>query len=198
MGGQGSSLLHRVPGFKPLHIVMLGLDSAGKTTVLYRLKLGEFVNALPTVSFNTEHIRFKGEVGNNMVFKVWDVGGQEKLRPLWRPYTRGTDGIVFVVDSVDKERLDEARTEIFRVARYTEHQGVPILIFANKQDLPGALSVQEVEETLSVSDIRTTNLCHVQPTCAIIGEGLTEGLEALYQMIKKRRKMLKQQKKRGR
>ena len=71
-------------------------------------------------------------------FLVWDVGGQEKLRPLWRSYTRSTDGIVFVIDSSDTERLEEARMELHRTIRTPEHHHVPVLILANKQDLPGA------------------------------------------------------------
>lgn len=68
---------------------------------------------------------------------VWDVGGQEKLRPLWKSYTRCTDGIIFVVDSCDVERLEEAKMELTRTARSPDNAGVPILILANKQDLPG-------------------------------------------------------------
>ena len=69
---------------------------------------------------------------------MWDVGGQDKLRPLWRSYTRGTDGIVFVVDATDGERLEEARIELIRTVRIPEHSGVPILVLANKQDMPEA------------------------------------------------------------
>lgn len=68
---------------------------------------------------------------------MWDVGGQEKLRPLWKSYTRCTDGIIFVVDSCDAERLEEAKMELTRTARSPDNAGVPILILANKQDLPG-------------------------------------------------------------
>lgn len=72
-------------------------------------------------------------------FLVWDVGGQEKLRPLWKSYTRCTDGIIFVVDSCDTERLEEAKMELTRTARSPDNAGVPILILANKQDLPGTI-----------------------------------------------------------
>lgn len=74
-------------------------------------------------------------------FLVWDVGGQEKLRPLWKSYTRCTDGIIFVVDSCDVERLEEAKMELTRTARSPDNAGVPILILANKQDLPGKLTL---------------------------------------------------------
>ena len=74
-------------------------------------------------------------------FLVWDVGGQEKLRPLWKSYTRCTDGIIFVVDSCDTERLEEAKMELTRTARSPDNAGVPILILANKQDLPGIINI---------------------------------------------------------
>uniref|UniRef100_A0A8C6TEW5 ADP-ribosylation factor-like protein 11 n=1 Tax=Neogobius melanostomus TaxID=47308 RepID=A0A8C6TEW5_9GOBI len=169
--------------FQSLHIVMLGLDSAGKTTVLYRLKFNEFVNTVPTIGFNTD-------------CHFWDVGGQEKLRPLWKPYSRCTDGIVYVVDSVDAERLEEARTELHKITRFSENQGTPLLVIANKQDLPRALDVGEIERQLALGELSPGTPYHVQPACAIIGEGLHEGMDKLYEMIVKRRKSLKQKKKR--
>lgn len=77
-------------------------------------------------------------------FLVWDVGGQEKLRPLWKSYTRCTDGIIFVVDSCDIERLEEAKMELTRTARSPDNAGVPILILANKQDLPGMTDIKVI------------------------------------------------------
>ncbi|KAI4831480.1 ADP-ribosylation factor-like protein 4C [Gymnodraco acuticeps] len=183
--------------FQSLHIVMLGLDSAGKTTVLYRLKFNEFVNTVPTIGFNTEKIRLGGAgASRGISCHFWDVGGQEKLRPLWKPYSRCTDGIVYVVDSVDAERLEEARTELHKITRSVENQGTPLLVIANKQDLPRALDVGEIEKQLALSELPPSTPFHVQPSCAIIGEGLEEGMDKLYEMIVKRRKSLKQKKKR--
>ncbi|KAK5875080.1 hypothetical protein CesoFtcFv8_027608 [Champsocephalus esox] len=140
--------------FQSLHIVMLGLDSAGKTTVLYRLKFNEFVNTVPTIGFNTEKIRLGGAgASRGISCHFWDVGGQEKLRPLWKPYSRCTDGIVYVVDSVDAERLEEARTELHKITRSVENQGTPLLVIANKQDLPRALDVGEIEKQLALSEL---------------------------------------------
>jgi ADP-ribosylation factor-like protein 4 len=174
---------------------MLGLDSAGKSTVLYRLKFDQYVNTVPTVGFNCEKV--KGQMGKakGVSFMIWDVGGQEKVRPLWRSYTRSTDGIVFVLDSVDKERMEEAKVELLRMMRCSECLGVPLVIVANKQDLPGAIEEGEVEKMLALSELTSRHLWHVQPSCAITGEGLDEGLEHLYQMILKRRKTIKQNKK---
>ncbi|CAL4060486.1 unnamed protein product, partial [Meganyctiphanes norvegica] len=124
-------------------------------------------------------------------FLVWDVGGQDKLRPLWRSYTRGTDGIVFVVDSADTERMDEARMELMRTIKSQENNGAPILVLANKQDLAGAKNAAYVEKHLGLDKLGPQQMYKVQPTCAIIGEGLEEGLEALYDMTIKRKKALK-------
>ncbi|XP_061911091.1 ADP-ribosylation factor-like protein 4C [Entelurus aequoreus] len=183
--------------FQSLHVVMLGLDSAGKTTVLYRLRFNEFVNTVPTIGFNTERIRLGG-AGNprGISCHLWDVGGQEKLRPLWKPYSRRTDGIVYVVDSVDAERLEEARAELHRIAGFSDNQSTPLLVVANKQDLPRALSVADIERRLALGDLGPATRYHVQPACAITGDGLREGMDTLHEMIVKRRKSLKQKKKR--
>lgn len=195
-GAMGSSL-SSLAAFQALHIVMLGLDSAGKTTVLYRLKFNEFVNTVPTIGFNTERIRLGGAgASRGISCHFWDVGGQEKLRPLWKPYSRCTDGIVYVVDSVDAERLEEARSELHKITRFSEHQGTPLLVIANKQDLPRALDVREIERQLRLSELGPCTPYHVQPACAIIGEGLHEGMDKLHEMIVKRRKCQRQRKRR--
>jgi len=229
MGKNGGNLLELASTQGTLHIVMLGLDSAGKTTVLYRLKFDQYLNTVPTIGFNCEKIRGMGKA-KGVSFLVWDVGGQEKLRPLWRSYTRCTDGIVFVVDSVDAERIEEAKMELMRTAKCPENIGVPILVLANKQDLPGALDPKEIEKLLGLHELtiatpvpsnctgasssascssnlnqvaqtaNTTNsnqvkLYYVQPSCAVTGEGLHEGLEVLYEMITKKKKLSKNTKK---
>ncbi|KAI5281460.1 Adp-Ribosylation Factor-Like Protein 4C [Manis pentadactyla] len=185
-----------ISAFQSLHIVMLGLDSAGKTTVLYRLKFNEFVNTVPTIGFNTEKIKLSNGTAKGISCHFWDVGGQEKLRPLWKSYSRCTDGIIYVVDSVDVDRLEEAKTELHKVTKFAENQGTPLLVIANKQDLPKSLPVAEIEKQLALHELIPATTYHVQPACAIIGEGLTEGMDKLYEMILKRRKSLKQKKKR--
>ncbi|XP_065136824.1 ADP-ribosylation factor-like 4aa [Paramisgurnus dabryanus] len=189
------NFLSNLPFGNAPHITILGLDSAGKTTVLYRLQFNEFVNTVPTRGFNAEKVKVPFGDSRTVTFHFWDVGGQEKLRPLWKSYTRCTDGIVFVVDSLDAERMEEAKTELYKIARSSENQGVPVLIIANKQDLRQALSLSQIETMLALNELGPGTPWHLQPTCAIIGDGLREGLERLYDMILKRRKMLKQQKK---
>jgi ADP-ribosylation factor protein 1 len=80
---------------------LLGLDAAGKTTILYKLKLNENVVTIPTIGFNVETIEFQ-----NLSITVWDVGGQGVIRPLWRHYFDNNDGIIFVVDSSDITRFN--------------------------------------------------------------------------------------------
>jgi len=235
--GKNSTLLDSLPSGQPLHVCLLGLDSAGKTTALYRMKFDQYLNTVPTIGFNCEKIR--GTVGKakGVSFLVWDVGGQEKLRPLWRSYTRCTDGIIFVIDSVDLERMEEAKMELMRTAKCPDNQGTPLLILANKQDLPMAKEPKELEKLLGLHELSPIALSvssgtlssiegsvlpdktiasssssslstsknsdqnqlksyHIQPTCAITGEGLHEGLDHLYDMIIRKRKMQKQKKKR--
>lgn len=200
--GLSDQIFPSLPSFQALHIVILGLDCAGKTTVLYRLRFNEFVNTVPTKGFNTEKIKVSlsasGKSWRKAAFHFWDVGGQEKLRPLWRSYTRCADGIVFVVDSVDTERLEEAKTELHKITRLAENQGVPVLVVANKQDLRNSLPLHEMERSLALGELGNGTPWHLQSACAIIGEGLQEGLEKLHTMIIKRRKTQKAQQKKKR
>merc|ERR1712170_301724 len=119
-------------------ILMVGLDAAGKTTILYNLKLGEVVTTIPTIGFNTELVEYK-----NISFTVWDIGGQDKIRKLWRYYYQGTDAAIFIIDSSDRDRIEDAREELFRMLDDEEMRDAALLIFANKQDLPGAMNTTE-------------------------------------------------------
>jgi len=191
LSGVSASLVEALPN-SALHVVMLGLDSAGKTTVLYRLKLDQYVNTVPTIGFNCEKVKGCSGGARGVSFLIWDVGGQDKLRPLWRSYTRCTDAIVFVVDSVDAERIEEARTELFKTLKVPENSGVPVLVLANKQDLPGALEVEELEEKLSLREMATIgHLWDVATCCAITGDGLEESLDKLHELVTERRRQIK-------
>lgn len=151
MGLTFSKLFDKLWGKKEMRILMVGLDAAGKTTILYKLKLGEIVTTIPTIGmhllsgqppsvfvltasssgFNVETVEYK-----NIQFTVWDVGGQDKIRPLWRHYFQNTQGIIFVVDSNDRDRVVEAREELQRMLNEDELRDAILLVFANKQDLP--------------------------------------------------------------
>lgn len=171
------ALLAKIFGNKEMRVLMLGLDSAGKTTILYKLKLGQNVSTIPTVGFNVETVTFK-----KVKFNVWDVGGQDKIRPLWRHYFAGTQALVFVVDSSDRERIEEARTELLRIITDREMKNAVLLVFANKTDLPKAMDVEEVTEKLGLHKLRDRNW-HVQTSCAITGDGLLDGLSWLNSQI---------------
>ena len=169
-------------GTKEMRILMVGLDAAGKTTILYKLKLGEVVNTIPTIGFNVETVEYK-----NLKFTVWDVGGQDKLRPLWRHYFQNTNGVIFVVDSNDKDRVAQARDELAKMLSEDELRDAVLLVYANKQDLPNAMSTAEVTDKLGLHSLRQRNW-FIQGCCATSGEGLYEGLDWLATNVKKAKK----------
>ena len=166
-------------GKKERRILMVGLDAAGKTTILYKLKLGEVVTTIPTIGFNVEQVDYK-----NISFTVWDVGGQDKIRPLWRHYYQNTEGLIFVVDSNDKDRIDAAREELQKMLQEDELKDSVVLVFANKQDLPNAMSAPEVTEKLGLHNLRMRKW-YIQAACATTGDGLYEGLEWLKDTLNK-------------
>eukprot|EP01115_Flamella_aegyptia_P003805 TRINITY_DN17118_c0_g1_i2.p1 TRINITY_DN17118_c0_g1~~TRINITY_DN17118_c0_g1_i2.p1 ORF type:complete len:196 (-),score=41.87 TRINITY_DN17118_c0_g1_i2:12-554(-) len=174
MGGGFSSLIKSLKGKGKEHrIVMLGLDSAGKTTILYKQKLGEVVQTTPTIGFNVETVQRK-----NITFSVWDVGGQDQIRGLWRHYFLNTRAIIFVVDSNDTTRLKEAKDELWKVLESPELANALLLVFANKQDLPNAMSVSEITDNLGLHSLGSRKW-YIQATCATTGDGLYEGLDWL-------------------
>lgn len=131
---------------------------------------------------------------------MWDVGGQDKIRPLWRHYFNNTQGIIldniltadvkflgliFVVDSNDRERIEKSKEELMKMLNEDELRDAVLLVFANKQDLPNAMSCAEIVEKLSLSSI-TNRKWHVEATCATTGEGLYEGLGWLADILQKR------------
>eukprot|EP01111_Echinosteliopsis_oligospora_P013886 TRINITY_DN50_c0_g3_i1.p1 TRINITY_DN50_c0_g3~~TRINITY_DN50_c0_g3_i1.p1 ORF type:complete len:182 (+),score=52.94 TRINITY_DN50_c0_g3_i1:52-597(+) len=173
MGASFGKLFGRLFGKKDMRILMVGLDAAGKTTILYKLKLGEIVTTIPTIGFNVETVEYK-----NINFTVWDVGGQDKIRPLWRHYFQNTQGLIFVVDSNDRERINEANEELQKMLNEDELRDAVLLVFCNKQDLPNAMSVAEVTDKLGLHSLRNRKW-YIQSTCATSGDGLYEGLDWL-------------------
>ncbi|KAG2470387.1 ARF4 factor, partial [Polypterus senegalus] len=157
----------------------VGLDAAGKTTILYKLKLGEIVTTIPTIGFNVETVEYK-----NICFTVWDVGGQDKIRPLWRHYFQNTQGLIFVVDSNDRERTQEAAEELQKMLQEDELRDAVLLVFANKQDLPNAMAISEMTDKLGLQTLRSRTW-YVQATCATQGTGLYEGLDWLSNELSK-------------
>ena len=126
--GNFASIFKRLLSKKEVRILMLGLDGAGKTTILYKLKLGDNITTIPTIGFNVETLEYK-----NINFTVWDVGGQDKIRRLWRHYYMNTHALIFVVDCNDRDRVDEARQELTQMLHDEEMKDAVLLVFANKQ-----------------------------------------------------------------
>ena len=180
MGLMISKLFDKFIGKKEMRILMLGLDAAGKTTILYKLKLGEVVSSVPTIGFNVETVEYK-----NIKFTVWDVGGQDKIRLLWRHYYQNTQGLIFVVDSSDKERIELAKEELHKMLNEEELRDAVVLVFANKQDL-GVMSVAEVTEKLGLHTLRGRDW-YIQGTCAMTGDGLYDGLDWLSKTVGKKK-----------
>ena len=174
-------MLKNLFGKTEARILMVGLDAAGKTTILYKLKLGEIVTTIPTIGFNVETVEYK-----NLKFTVWDVGGQDKLRPLWRHYFQNTNGVIFVIDSNDKERVMQARNELTKMLLEDELRDAVLLVFANKQDLPNAMTTAELTDKIGLHSLRQRSW-YIQGCCATTGEGLYEGLDWLATNVKKSR-----------
>ena len=126
--GNFASVFKRLLSKKEVRILMLGLDGAGKTTILYKLKLGDNITTIPTIGFNVETLEYK-----NINFTVWDVGGQDKIRRLWRHYYMNTHALIFVVDCNDRDRVDDARQELTQMLHDEEMKDAVLLVFANKQ-----------------------------------------------------------------
>uniref|UniRef100_A0A9J8CL83 ADP-ribosylation factor 3a n=1 Tax=Cyprinus carpio carpio TaxID=630221 RepID=A0A9J8CL83_CYPCA len=131
--------------------------------------------------FNVETVEYK-----NISFTVWDVGGQDKIRPLWRHYFQNTQGLIFVVDSNDRERVNEAREELMRMLAEDELRDAVLLVFANKQDLPNAMNAAEITDKLGLHSLRHRNW-YIQATCATSGDGLYEGLDWLANQLKNKK-----------
>ena len=164
MGLAFTKIWQRMVGKQEMRILMVGLDAAGKTTILYKLKLGEVVTTIPTIGFNVETVEYR-----NISFTVWDVGGQDKIRRLWRHYYTGTNGIIFVVDSNDRDRVDDVREEIRKILSDDEMRDAVLLVLANKQDLPNSMTAAEVTEKLGLRDLRHRQW-FIQSACATTGE----------------------------
>ena len=157
-----------LPQFK---LIILGLDNAGKTTILFHLHLGEVIATQPTIGSNVEEVRHK-----NLHFQVWDLGGQESLRVAWETYYVSTNAIILVVDSSDRGRLGVLYEEMQRVLGSVELKDAVLLVYANKQDVKERMTAEEIAKELKLQSIKT-HQWHIQPCCALTGEGLYEGID---------------------
>merc|ERR1712110_365342 len=175
MGIITSKMFASLFGRKEVRILILGLDNAGKTTILYRLQneSDHAVQTIPTVGFNVETLQYK-----NVKFQVWDLGGQTSIRPYWRCYYPNTDAIIFVVDSADRDRVGISKQELVSMLEEEELKDAVLLVLANKQDIEGTMSVTEVHSALGLDKLKNRTF-QIFKASATKGEGLDESMEWL-------------------
>jgi ADP-ribosylation factor-like protein 5B len=168
---------------REVKIVITGLHNAGKTTLLYKLALGEIIVTEPTIGSNVETLN-----RNGLRMQVWDLGGQENLRQSWDAYYQKTHAVIFVVDASDLNRdsVQTSKMEFHNLLLNQDLRNACILVFANKSDLPNALDAGDLIEMYALNDVRTHEL-HLQVCSAITGHGLQEGLDWIAEMIKNKK-----------
>ena len=184
MGAAFSSVFDKLFNAKlDRKMLVLGLDNAGKTTILYKLQLGEVVDTTPTIGFNCETLEYR-----NVRMTCWDVGGQKKLRKLWRHYYQNTAGLIYVVDSADNgaDRMEDVKEELHAMLQEDGLRDAKVLILANKQDMRGALRPMEVAERLGMGKHREHEW-YVQGCCGTTGDGLHEGLDWMVSAMNKKK-----------
>ena len=159
-------------------ILVLGLDNAGKTTILKKLSKESIDTIMPTQGFNIKSI-----LHNGFKLNVWDIGGQKTIRPYWRNYYENTEALIYVVDAADRKRVDEAGFELAEILGEDKLATVPLLVFANKSDLITALSADDVAESLSLFNIKDRPW-QIQACSAKKGDGLEEGLQWVVKQVK--------------
>mmetsp|Transcript_2605 Transcript_2605/g.3750 ORF Transcript_2605/g.3750 Transcript_2605/m.3750 type:complete len:179 (+) Transcript_2605:51-587(+) len=164
---------------KEARLLVLGLDNAGKTTILKSLCNENAKNTQPTQGFHVKTVQ-----ANGFNLNVWDIGGQKSIRAYWKNYFQHTDGLVWVIDSADKNRLEETSLELDELLNDDDLAGVPVLIFANKQDLLTAEDPDEISKTLNLTDINDRKW-HIQGCSAKKNEGLSEGLTWVIKKLSK-------------
>ncbi|XP_061761363.1 putative ADP-ribosylation factor-like protein 5C isoform X1 [Nerophis ophidion] len=152
-------------------VIIVGLDNAGKTTILYQFLTKEAVHTSPTVGSNVEQL-----VVRNTHFLVWDIGGQSNLRSSWYAYYCNTEIVILVVDSTDRARLTLTKDELHRMLAHEDLQNAAVLVLANKQDVKGSMTAAEISRCLTLDAI-STHTWHVQACCGLTGEGLTACLD---------------------
>eukprot|EP01041_Mallomonas_annulata_P001826 gene1826-3537_t len=158
-------------------IVVLGLDNSGKTTILKKISDEDIAHVMPTQGFCIKSLVHEG-----FKLNVWDIGGQRSVRPYWRNYFDRTDALIYVIDSADQRRIEETSIELQQLLDEERLTGVPVLLFANKQDLLNALTPNEITAALDMDGLRDRTW-HILPCSAKSGEGLQEGMEWVVEQI---------------
>ena len=157
-----------------MRILLVGLEAVGKSTILYKLQLGEILITTPTVGFSVKTVEFR-----KFNFISWDLGVQDGIRPLCKEYYHNIQALVFVIDSYDKDKIQEANEELQKMLREDELRDATLLVFANKQDKLNAMSVSEITDKLRLHSIPSGRRWNIQGACAITGQGLYDGFDWL-------------------
>ncbi|KAF8169498.1 GTP-binding protein, partial [Pholiota molesta] len=156
---------------KEMRLLFLGLDNAGKTTILKKLNGEDISSISPTLGFN-----IKTFAHGKYTLNIWDVGGQRTLRPYWRNYFEQTDALVWVVDSSDRARMQDCKQELHSLLTEDRLAGASLLVFANKQDLQGSMTDTEIRDALDLPSI-TTHRWKIWSCSAVTGANLVSGLD---------------------
>ncbi|KAL0276695.1 UNVERIFIED_CONTAM: hypothetical protein PYX00_004209 [Menopon gallinae] len=165
---------------KELRLLLLGLDNAGKTTLLKALASEDITHITPTQGFNIKSVQSDG-----FKLNVWDIGGQRNIRPYWRNYFENTDVLIYVIDSADRKRLEETGMELTELLSEDKLKNVPLLVYANKQDLYHAASASEIAEGLGLHRIKD-RAWQIQACSASVGEGIRDGMDWVCKTVKKK------------
>lgn len=164
-------------------MLLLGLDNAGKSTLLYKLKHNACVSTVPTIGFNVEMLEARKN-GRSVALTLWDVGGQAQMRGHWRSFHQDAAAVVFVVDSSDRARLAEARGELEGTLGSEQLRGRPLVLLANKQDADGALTATEIKDALELRKLCSGRDWFVQPCSASTGFGVDEAFRRVVHMVR--------------
>lgn len=161
-------------------MLILGLDNAGKTTVLKKLCDEDITYIMPTQGFNIKSIAQEG-----FKLNVWDLGGQRNIRPYWRHYFDKAEVIVYVVDSADQMRMEESAAELEQLLDEAKLAHVPLLVIANKQDLVRSATPAAIAEVMHLSSLRD-RAWNIQSCSAKTGQGLQEAMDWISRTLKEK------------
>lgn len=168
---------------RSIRLLVLGLDNSGKSSIVCGLMGNSDMNDIaPTLGFQIYTLAYM-----SYSLQLWDVGGQSSIRSYWKNYYEQTDGIVWVIDTADRRRIDDTRMELHKLMKEEKLAGASLLIFANKNDLPGSVSTQRIYEALDVKVIESQKRhVDIQSCSAVTGDGLKEGIQWLVKDIANR------------
>ena len=170
---------------KKARILMFGLDGAGKTSILYQLKLSDLIETTQTIGFILETVEYK-----DLYLEIWDIGGYSIFPDneniiLFKHYYQKTDGMIFVIDCNDKERYGKVNKALLEIINNEELKNIPLLIFGNKHDLNEATSSNKLIEFLEMEKIKN-NKSFLQDSSALNGRGIKEGFDWLSNILLER------------